>query len=144
MILHCTKKLAARLSDVSATPLVETCPLGSWHAHLLTYDRRQCVMFCHDASRYILFLPGLVKSQFADLGRLHKDLFLASLSALFVKQSLLSRIALAPGPMQFDCKTDRSVLGTMRVTDIDLSWHLPDDLNVMDCDPVGEFRGQYI
>jgi hypothetical protein len=32
--------------------------------------------------------------------------------------------------------TDRSVLGTMRVADIDLSWHLPDDLNVMDCDPV--------
>jgi hypothetical protein len=81
VIIHCTKKLAAKLVDVSATPLIETSPLGSWHAHLLTYDRRQFVMFCHDASRYILFLPGLVKSQFADLGRLHKDLLIASLSA---------------------------------------------------------------
>jgi len=41
-------------------------------------------MFCHDASRYILFLPGLVKADFADLGRLHRELFLATL----VKQRL--------------------------------------------------------
>jgi len=48
MILHCSQKLAAKLTGVSPTPLEETGPLGSWHGHLFTLDRRQCVMFVHD------------------------------------------------------------------------------------------------
>ena len=56
MIIHCSGKLAANLSGVSKTPLEETSPLGSWHGHLFTLDRRKCVMFCHDESRYCLCL----------------------------------------------------------------------------------------
>jgi hypothetical protein len=135
MLLHCTKKLAAKLPEVSATPLAETSPLGSWHAHLYTYDRRQCVLFCHDESRYVLFLPGLVKADFTNMGRLHREFFLASLAVHGVKETLLGRVALALGPVQFDRHTDRSVLGSMRVADMDLSWLLP-DVNVMESDPL--------
>jgi hypothetical protein len=134
MIVHCTKKLAAKLPEVSATPLVETSPLGSWHAHLYYYNRRQCVMFCHDQSRYVLFLPGLVKSHFNDLGRLHRELFRASLVAQGVNETLLARVALALGPVQFDRETDRSVLGSMRVADIDMSWLMQDVVDVMKSD----------
>jgi hypothetical protein len=52
IIIHCSKKLAAKLPDVSPTSLEEASPLGSWHARLFTLDRRQCEMFCHDESRY--------------------------------------------------------------------------------------------
>ncbi|ALC16746.1 hypothetical protein DSOUD_1977 [Desulfuromonas soudanensis] len=135
MIIHCTQKLAAKLPDVSAAPLAENSPLGSWHAHLYTYDRRQCVMFCHDASRYCLFLAGLVKADFAELGRLHRELFLATLIALNVPPTLLGRLTLALGPVQFDRNTNRSVLGSLRTADIDLSW-LIQDLHVLDCNPV--------
>ena len=69
MILHCTRKLAERLADVSTKPLTETDPLGIWHAHLYSIDRRQCLFFCHDATRYCLFLPGLRAPQVAELGR---------------------------------------------------------------------------
>jgi len=135
MLLHCTQKLAAKLSEVSATPFAETSPLGSWHAHLYTYDRRQCVLFCHDESRYCLFLPGLVKADFAKLGKLHRELFLATLVVQNVPEALISRVALALGPMQFDRNTDRSVLGSLRTADIDLSW-LIHDVHVLDCDPL--------
>lgn len=135
MLLHCTQKLAAKLPQISATPLVETSLLGSWHAHLYTYDRRQCVLFCHDESRYCLFLPGLIKADFAELGRLHHELFLATLVALNVPESQLSRVALAMGPMQCDRNTDRSVLGSLRTADIDLSWLIHDE-HVLDCDPL--------
>jgi hypothetical protein len=133
MIIHCTQKLAAKLPNVSTTPLAETSPLGSWHAHLFRYDRRQCVLFCHDESRYCLFQSGLVKADFAELGRLHRELFLATLVALDVPESLLNRVALLLGPVQFDSKTDRSVLGSLRTADIDLSW-LIRDVHVLDCD----------
>ena len=132
MLLHCTQKLAAKLPEVSATPLVETSPLGSWHVHLYIYDRRQCVLFCHDDSRYCLFLPGLIKTDFAEIGRLHRELFLATLAALNVPELLLSRVAFALGPTQFDRYTDRSVLGSLRTADIDLSWMIH-DMHVMDC-----------
>ncbi len=68
MIIHCSKKLAAKLPEVWATPLDETSPLGSWHVPLFALDRRQCGMFCHDASRYCLCLAGLRKPHFAELG----------------------------------------------------------------------------
>lgn len=135
MILHCTQKLAAKLPEVSATPLDETSALGSWHAHLHTYDRRQCVLFCHDESRYCLFLPGLVKADFAELGRLHRELFLATLVAQNIPEALLNRVALALGPVQFDRNTVRSVLGSLRTADLDLSW-LICDAHVLDCDPL--------
>jgi Domain of unknown function (DUF6933) len=135
MLLHCTQKLAAKLPEVSATPRVDLSPLGSWHANLYTYDRRQCALFCHDESRYCLFLPGLVKANFAELGWLHRELFLASLVALKLPEATLKRVVLALGPVRFDRKTDRSVLGSMRTADIDLSW-LIHDVHVLDCNPL--------
>lgn len=135
MLLHCTQKLATKLPEVSATPLVESSPLGSWHAHLYSYDLRQCVLFCHDKSRYCLFLPGLVKADFARLGQLHRELFLATLVVQNVPETLISRAALALGSVQFDRNTDRSVLGSLRTADIDLSW-LIQDVHVLDCDPL--------
>lgn len=86
MIIHCTQKMAAKLSEVSAGTLTETSPLGSWHALLYAVNRRQCVMFCHDASRYILFLPGLVKADLAKRDRLHRELFLAIYAPLTYNQ----------------------------------------------------------
>jgi hypothetical protein len=52
MILHCSKKLAAKRDPFLRVPLAETNPLGSWHGHVLfTVDRRERAMFCVDATR---------------------------------------------------------------------------------------------
>jgi hypothetical protein len=105
MILHCTQKLAARLPNMSTTPLAETSPLGGWHGNLYQIDRRQCVLFCHDETRYMLFLPGLKKAHFENLGRLHRDLFLLSLAAHGVPDAKIMRAGLALGPAVFDRAT---------------------------------------
>lgn len=55
MLIHCTKKLASRLPGVSPQPLADDHPLGSWHAHHYTIDHRNCVLFCHDTTRFTLF-----------------------------------------------------------------------------------------
>ncbi|HEX5647821.1 MAG TPA: hypothetical protein VFX56_12700 [Nitrospira sp.] len=131
MLLHCTKRLAAKLPQdqaSNASTVVspdERMQLGDWHGHLLLLDRRQCVMFCHDCTRYVLFLPGLRAAQFADLGRWHQELFLATLAVQGLPSSHLARLELLMGPLQFDCQTDRSVLGSLRVAADDLSvWFL--------------------
>jgi len=113
MIIHCTKKLAAKLPSVSSHPLSEKSPLGSWHANLYMIDRRNCILFCHDATRYTLFLPGLRKQQLADLGRWFRELFTASLAYMGMDDNLVRRAELALGPVVFDTATDRSVLGSL-------------------------------
>jgi hypothetical protein len=123
MIIHCSWKLAAKLPNVSDAPLVETSPLGSWHGHLFTLDRRQCGVFCHDASRYVLFLPALRKGDFADLGKLFRPLYLASLAAFGAVPNQIRKAELALGPLCFDTAIDRSVQGSIRIVQtLDLEW----------------------
>ena len=112
VIIHCTKKLAARLPEVSKKPLLETSPLGSWNANLLRIDRHQCLFFCHDVSRSVLFIPGVRKPDFHQLGSvLFPNMLMDLLLALGCKSNRLQAVKLALGPVRFDAKTDRSVLG---------------------------------
>ena len=136
MILHCTRKLAARLSNVSGARLDETGPLGSWHAILYAIDRRQCLLLCHDATRYCLFLPGLRAPQLRELGRWHRELLLAALATAGVKGTVLKKVEFAFGAPRFDTAIDRSVLGSMTIARWDLEGMLARVGNVLDIDPV--------
>ena len=137
MIIHCTRKLAARLPGVSPAPLEETSVLGSWYAHLLHIDRRQCVFFCHDDSRAVLFAPGLRKADLQQLGReLFPRLLLDVLQAMGCEAGLLARVRLAIGPVRFDTATDRSVQASMNIARQDLEAQIYRTRNVLDLDPV--------
>jgi len=137
MILHCSQKLAAKLPDVSPMSLDETSPLGSWHGHLFSMDRRQCVMFCHDATRYVLFLPGLRKADFAELGSAwFRPLYLATLAMFVCPDTQIKKVERALGPMRFDMATDRSVQGSLRVAKQDMEAWLYRVPNVMDLNPL--------
>lgn len=143
MILHCTQKLASRIPSTGDLPSPETepdgqaGPLSSWHAHLLTLDRRQCVLFCHDATRYVLFLPGLCAPQLAELGRWHRDLFLATLATQGLMHHHIARAGLTLGSLQMDRSTDRSVLSSMNRVAGDLQFGLlRETANVMELDPI--------
>jgi hypothetical protein len=141
MILHCSQKLAAKLPNVSPTPLEEASPLGSWHGHLFTLDRRQCVMFCHDTTRYVLFLPGLRKEDFAELGsKWFRPLYLATLAMFGCPDTQIKKVELALGPMRFDTVTDRSVQGSLRVAKQDLEAWLYRVPNVTELDQLAVCR----
>jgi len=114
MIIHCTKKLAAKLPEVSHQPLVESNPLGSWHANLYTIDRRNCVMFCHDQTRFVLFMAGLKKEHFANLDFWFQDLFANTLLKLGYDFDLIEKSLAILTPTRFDTSCDRSVQGSMR------------------------------
>ena len=137
MIIHCTRKLAGRLSGVSASPLQETSPLGSWHANLMHFDRRQCLFFCHDLSRAVLFIPGVRKPELQRLGSdIFPEFLLHTLQALGAARSQLPRIKLALGEVRYDAATDRSVLTSMTVAKHDLESLVYDVANVLELDPV--------
>lgn len=114
MIIHCTKKLVAKLPEISETTLLEANPLGSWHANLYTIDRRNCVMFCHDQTRFVLFMAGLSKNHITNLGYWFEDLFANTLLKLDYDSDLIEKALTLLTPAQFDSHCDRSVQGSMR------------------------------
>jgi hypothetical protein len=123
--------------SVHAVSQDERNPLGEWHGHLLIHDRRRCVLFCHDLTRYVLFLPGLRAAQFNDIGRWHQELFLATLAVRGMSSPHLARLKLLLGPLRIDNQTDRSVLGSLRVAADDFRYgFLSHVANVLDLDPI--------
>jgi len=91
MIIHCTQKLAAKLDNVSRDLLQDSNPLGGWHANLYVINRRQCVMFCHDKTRFVLFIPGLKKNDFDNLDFWFKDLFANTMLKLGYDPELIEK-----------------------------------------------------
>ena len=137
MLIHATRKLATRLPEVSADPLAEDSPLGCWHADRLIIDRRQCVLFCHDETRAVLFMPGLRKEQFTDLGgTAFRQLFTRMLSAIGCPVGHIRQAELALGPARFDTATERSVLSAMHIVRQFLYVYLDDVPNVLQIDPL--------
>lgn len=143
MILHCTQKLAARIPTITDLPYPEAerdsqaGPLSIWHVHLLTLDRRQCVLFCHDATRYVLFLPGLRAPQLAELSRWHRELFQAVLEAQGLVHHQIAHAGLMLEPLCVDRQTDRSVLSSMNRVARDLQFGLLQETsNVMELEPI--------
>jgi hypothetical protein len=124
MLLHCTRALAKKLRSGQAEPRVSDPAWAAWHAHLLRLDRRQCVVFCHDQTRYCLFIAGLRAAHLADLGRWHRECFTASLAKEGVDDAAIARLELALGEMTWDTRTDRSVLSSMRVAVDDFRYGL--------------------
>lgn len=89
--------------------------LGDWHAHLLRYDRQQCVLFCHDTTRFCLFMAGLRAEQFKIIERLHRELWTAVMEASGLPAAWVERLDISVGPLAVDRATDRSVLGSLNV-----------------------------
>ena len=133
MIIHCTHKLAAKLLGVSSAPLGETNPLGSWHANLYVIDRHNCVMFCHDQTRFVLFMAELKKADFARLDFWFQDFFANTMLKLGYEPRLMEKALGLLDPLQFDTNCDRSVQGSMRTArTMELEGLLMDVPDVMD------------
>lgn len=133
MIIHCTKKLAGKLPEVSDSPLHEENTLGSWHANLYFIDRRQCLLLCHDITRFALFIPALKKADFARLDFWFRDCLANTMLKLGYSEALILKAQIQIGKLRFDTHCDRSVLGTLNIMrQYDLHGFLMSVPNVMD------------
>ncbi|GAB4191774.1 MAG: hypothetical protein Tsb002_20860 [Wenzhouxiangellaceae bacterium] len=123
---HCTKKLLARLplhengrlpgkrpTPFAANDDGRESPLSGWHANLLLIQRRQCVMFVHDATRFPVFIPMLQKADFTELDYFFCDSFMFTLLKTGADNDLMTRAQTMLAPLVCDSNCDRSVQGTM-------------------------------
>jgi len=69
MLIQCTKKLLDQL-DRKPVSGMEEGPLFSWHANLLTVNRRKTLVLVNDVTRYVVVLYGLKGKDFKKLDEL--------------------------------------------------------------------------
>lgn len=132
--IHCTKKLYSKLPLDTGGRLLDKKPspyaandepetrLSGWHANLILLQRRQCILFVHDETRFPVFLPALKKSQLAELDYWFTDGFMNTLLKSGADEELMERAHAALGPLIFDQDCNRSVQATMNQMVQDLSY----------------------
>ncbi|MDM7861910.1 hypothetical protein QTP81_15005 [Alteromonas sp. ASW11-36] len=135
MILHCTKKLYALLPEQAKerAPVVPSIGLQSewnnWHANVITVQRKQCLIAVHDATRFALFIPGLLKKDWANLDWHFEDVLINTLLKSDIAHELIEVAAANLKPLAFDTTYNRSVQGTMnqisQEIDYDLYYNWP-------------------
>ncbi|WP_037339314.1 DUF6933 domain-containing protein [Saccharospirillum impatiens] len=146
--LHCTKKLIAKLpldkvghlvaskpTPIAANDEPES-PLSGWHANLITLQRRQCVLFVHDATRFPVFVPCLTKPDFSELEHHFIDGFINTLLKVGVSERQLENAQHSLAAFCCDSQCNRSVQGTMNHMSQDLEhWLWYDRASVADLAP---------
>ena len=146
--LHCTKKLLAKLQLLedgrlrSRKPTLSvvrdpaTNPLSGWHANLILLQRRQCVLFVHDATRFPVFVPALKKNDFAELDWYFQDGFMNTLLKVGAEDRHMKVAEKLLAPLVCDNDCNRSVQGTLNQMGQDMGHMLDyDDASVTDLSP---------
>jgi hypothetical protein len=123
-LIHCTQKLLAEIPDRLIDPTVSG---ESWHANLLRFDRRKCVLFTHDASLYSVFVPGLKKAEFERMDELFGQRLFKALVWDEFPQTQIERMLDACRVIRFTRSNNRSVLGSMNDIRFQLGWQMEHD-----------------
>ncbi len=130
MILHCTKKLYAKLPESVKETEPATSTIGTqahwlnWHSNIVTIQRRQCIIAVHDTTRFALFIPCLTKKDFVNFDGQFNDVFINTLLKSDIPPELVNVAAMNYQPLTFDTTCNRSVQGTMNQVSQDIDYEL--------------------
>ncbi|WP_200084741.1 DUF6933 domain-containing protein [Salicibibacter cibi] len=70
MLIQCTKKLLDELYEKPDSDVDQASSLFSWHANVITINRRKAVVVVNDNNRYVVVLYGLKAKDFRKLNEL--------------------------------------------------------------------------
>lgn len=146
--LHCTKALYAKLplndggrikSKLPDTLTAANGPetqLSGWHAKRLLLQRRHCLLFVHDSTRFPVFMIGMKKADYANLDYLFEDHFMNTLLKTGADDRLMHLAHAQLGPLVCDTENNRSVQGTLNQMGQDIQYTLEyERAKIMDMSP---------
>jgi hypothetical protein len=87
MLIQCTKKLFEQMG-MKPTSQAEEEPLFSWHANLMTINRRKAVVLVNDQNRYVVVLYGLKAKDFSKIN----ELMIQGIREAFLKQGITDEV----------------------------------------------------
>lgn len=112
MLIQCTKKLLDQLNVKPETQVVEDA-IFSWHANLITVNRRKAVVLVNDKNRYAIVLYGLKAKDFKNL----KELIVQAIRETFldecIKGEVIEQFIHSSGAITYTKTKDRVLVARM-------------------------------
>jgi hypothetical protein len=125
--IQCTQKLLKEVGQEYTGAILPTVPLGDWHANLILLDRRKCVLFTNDLTRYSFMVAGLKKPDFKMLDELFRQNLFKCLLRDGFSQEAIEKVLDEIREVVFTRTSDRSVLGTMNDMAQIIKWTVQDE-----------------
>lgn len=128
MQIHATKKLLDALPfSVEEIPEEEAQSLYSWHANLLTINRRKTVVLMNDSSRYIIVLHGMKVKDFKRFDKLVQEAIRQVFKAERISGEVIEKYIEAAGSITFHKTKNRSMTARLKQA-CDHVWVYEDEL----------------
>jgi len=119
-LIRCTQKLLKELRVQPSEAESDLGSIGGWHANLLRFERRKCVLFTNDQTLYSIFVPALKRPDFEHLDEVFRQSLFRRLRIEGFTQSQIEKVLVEYGQVNFAKTNNRSVLGSMN----DLSFQI--------------------
>lgn len=122
MLIQCTKKL---LDQIKQDPVADSKEeaLFSWHANILTINRRKTIVLLNDLNKYIIVLYGVKANEFKKLDEVIVTAVRKSFLAESIKEEIIDSYLAEAGEVKFTKTSDRSLIGGLTIAGRYLSYH---------------------
>ncbi len=126
LLIRCTQKL---LKEFGARPdeAVHVMPGLSWHANLLRFDRRKCLLFTHDQTLFSVFLPSVTKTDYPHLAEMFGQRLFRAMRLFDFNQQQIETMLEQARELRFAKTNSRSVLGSMNDMKQMMGWIIHND-----------------
>ncbi len=122
MIIHCTKKLLDELNMKQVSEIDED-PLFSWHANLITINRKKTVVFVNNKNRYIIVLYGLTKKDFPKLNELFFQAVKETFKEECMKDEIIEEYLQAAKQIIYEKTKNKSMVARMNKSCDEVHFH---------------------
>jgi len=112
MLIRCTKKLLDQLDRKPVSGVAEEL-LFSWHANLLTINRRKTLVLVNDVTRYVVVLYGLKGKDFKKLDELVAHGIRDAFQREGIKEEIIERYLMHSEEVAFTKTQDRTLVARM-------------------------------
>lgn len=134
ILIQCTQKLLKEVGQEYKEAVIPTFPLGCWHANLITIDRRKCVLFTNDLTRYSFFVPCLRKPDLLRLDHVFSQNLFRCLVNEGIAQEEIEKALEEIKEIGFTRTSNRSILGTMNEITKIIEWTVQSECGLLNTD----------
>ena len=133
-ILRCTRKLLKelRVKDNDLVPESEIPSLlGDWYAHLLSIERRKCVLFTNEETLFTFAAVGLRRPAFDRIGDVFRSRLRESLQEEGIPADQADKVLGEYESLPLGRTESRSILGSMNDLAHHLKWYMASERDLM-------------
>ena len=124
----CTQKLAEELISEPLSQALDVRGFIGWHGNVIRLFRRKTVLLVNDETRFTLFIPGLVKKDFANFDQVFLQHFERTLGYMNANPAQIAQAKLLLGGFSYHKNHNRSVLGRLNDMKYAIEFMLTDRL----------------